>query len=200
MRNIFAAAILVTAVAPAAATTFYAVTVEELYKESSVVVSGVIQSGSKLANDCGVAYTVWIDRAFKGADTSTKAITFQGYGPMQIGGRYYLFMSKSSDELRPIMSTNSGDMNMRAKYIEKCKSLRPPYSVNIWGNGALKVTGTYSPTVKEAIVFDQIVITPPEDLPVTELKRQDRYDNDRIDTVLNADDFAQYMNRLSTGG
>lgn len=200
MRNILAAAILVTAVAPVAATTFYAVTVEELYKESSVVVSGVIQSGSKLANDCGVSYTVWIDHAFKGAATSTKAITFQGYGPMQIGGRYYLFMSKSSDEFRPIMSTNSGHMNMRARYVEKCKNLRPPYSVNIWGNGALKVTGTYSSTVKEAVVFDQIMITPPDDLPVTELNRQDRYDNDRIDTVLNADDFAKYMNRLSTGG
>ena len=199
MRNILAAVMIATAVAPARATTFYDVSIEELYKESTVVVSGVIQSGSKLANDCGVAYTVWIDRTYKGADRSDKAITFQGYGPMEIGGRYFLFMSKTTEEFRPIMSTNSGDMDMRARYIQKCKSVRPLYSVNIWGNGALKVTGTYNSTVKNAVVFDQIVITPPVDLPVIQLKPSDRYDNDRIDTALNADDFAKYMDRLSSG-
>jgi hypothetical protein len=181
----------------ATATTFRAVSVEELYGESDLVVSGVIESGAILPKGCGVSYQVRVDRSFKGEATSGSLVTFRKYGPMQVGSRYFLFMSKPEKEFNPITSTNSRDMNMRAEHIQRCMDVQPPFTVNIWGNGALKVSGTYNDSVKKAVFFDNIVITPPERLATTTLKPRDRYDNDRIGTAMELEMFSEYLSELA---
>ncbi len=71
------------------------------------------------------------------------------------------------------------------------------YTVNIWGNGALKITGTYSGTAKEAVVFDDYLIKPDKSLAVTTLGAYDRYDNDRNDTAMDMKAFSAHLERLS---
>lgn len=181
----------------ASATTVYGVSLEELYLESSLVVSGVIESGQILPNDCGVAYTIRIDDRFKGGAKPGELLTIEKHGPTQIGARYFFFLSNTEDEFRPIMSTNSGAMNHRAEYLKRCRDVRPSYTVNIWGHGALKVTGTYNSAVKEAVVFDDFLVKPPKELTVTTLGPRDRYDNDREDTAMDLGALSTHLRQMA---
>lgn len=186
------------ALSPAASATIVrGVSLEELYDESSIVISGVIESGRVLPKDCGVVYTIRIERRYKGEAKAGDVLTVEKYGPAQVGAKYFFFLSKTTEEFRPILSTNSGAMNRRAEYIERCKDLRPAYTVNIWGNGALKVTGTYNGAVKEAVVFDDYLVKPDKSLVVTTLGPRDRYDNDRNDSAMEVGAFSDYLKQLS---
>lgn len=179
------------------ATTVYGVSLEKLYAESTIVVSGLVESGKILPHDCGVAYTVRIDHRYKGEAKPGDVLTVEKHGPTQVGARYFLFLSRTAEEFRPILSTNSGAVNHRAEYIARCKDVRPAYAVNIWGNGALKVTGTYNGTVKEAVIFDDYLVKPDKSLSVTTLGPRDRYDNDRNDSAIELTTFSDYLKQLS---
>lgn len=191
------AALLTLALSPAVATSISDVTIEELYTESAVVVSGVIQSGTRLANNCGVAYTVWIERGYKGVAGGTTAITFSVYEPLDVGARYYLFLGEVDRALMPIASTNSADQNLLARYKARCRSIEPPYVVNIFGGGALKITGVRHPAMERAVVFPEFLIRAPAVLEVVRLGEFDRYDVDRKSTAFDADAFSAYIDRLS---
>lgn len=194
----FAFALFALAVSFAtSATTIYGVSLDKLYAESSIVVAGVIESGKILPNDCGVVYTVRIDRKYKGDAAPGDVLTIEKYGSTQIGARYFLFLSETSEEFRPILSTNSGATSHRAEYMKRCKDVRPAYTVNIWGNGALKVTGTYNGAVKEAVIFDDYLVKPDKGLIVTTLGPRDRYDNDRNDAAMELNTFSDYLEKLS---
>ncbi|MCA9181625.1 MAG: hypothetical protein KDA51_09230 [Planctomycetales bacterium] len=193
--KILAIPLLVVATA-ATATKVVGVSLDRLYAESSSVVSGVIESGQVLANGCGVAYKIRVDENFKGTAKSGDVLTVEKYGPTQIGARYFLFLSPTEEEFQPIMSTNSGDMARRAEYINRCKSVRPGYTVNIWGNGALKVTGTYHDSLEDAVIFDDYLVKPPEQLEVTALKPSERYDNDQKLTAMELHAFSQHLREL----
>lgn len=60
------AIVVITILTPVAATSIYEVSVDQLYEESTVVVSGTIEVGSTLPKDCGVSYSVRVDRSYKG--------------------------------------------------------------------------------------------------------------------------------------
>lgn len=116
---------------------------------------------------------------------------------MQVGARYFLFMSKSGNEFRAIASTNGFDMKWRTEHLERCNRVWPAYTVNLTGAGAFKVTGTYSDSLKRAVLFDNFLITSPIGVNVSELRKGDRYDNDRIDTAMALDEFTRYINKLT---
>ncbi|MFZ2237004.1 MAG: hypothetical protein WAV67_11590 [Dokdonella sp.] len=197
MNRLTLAIVVVTISMPVAATSLYEVSVDDLYKESAIVVSGTIEVGAKLPKDCGVSYSVRVDRSYKGDTAKGRLFRFRGFGPMQVGARYFLFMSKSGNEFRAIASTNGFDMKLRTEYLERCKHLWPPYTVNLTGAGALKVTGTYSDAVKKAVLFDNFLIRSPIGVDVTELSKGDRYDNDHVDAAMAVEDFTHYMNKLT---
>ncbi len=188
---------LVVLSAAASATIVRGVSIEELYNESSIVVSGEIESGRVLPKDCGVAYTVRVENTYKGEPKTGDALTVEMYGPAQVGAKYFFFLSETAEEFRPLLSTNSGAMNRRAEFLERCKDVRPAFTVNIWGNGALKITGTYNSSVKEAVVFDDYLVKPDKTLKVTTLGPNDRYDNDRNDSGIDLSEFSDYLEQLS---
>jgi len=181
----------------ASATTFAEVTVSELYEESEIVIYAKIESGNILKNDCGVEYAARISETFKSGLKSGELVWFQGLGPTQIGEQYVLFLSPVQKEFRSIASTNSRDMKTRSDYLARCGDSRPKYVVNLFGNGALKFISTSNADVRHAVIIDNVVVVPPENLKVTKLGTYQRYDNDRNDTALDADEFLKYMRGLA---
>ena len=179
------------------ATTFYKVTIPDIFEKSELVVYGEIEAGRILLDDCGVEYAVRVQESFKGGSSAGQLIWFQNSDSTQIGGKYFLFLSKNGEEFTPLMSTNSGAMNLRARYVERCKNKWSRYKVNVFGNGALKSTSTYSEIVPRAVLIDDVVVIPPEGVKMTKFGPYDRYDNDRNHTALDADEFMTYMKVLS---
>ncbi len=87
-------------------------------------------------------------------------------------------------------------MALRARYLERCNEYRPEYTVNIWGEGALKVSRTYNERVRTAVIFSPTVTTPPDGIPAVKLGKFERYDADDRDDALNADAFETYLKAL----
>ncbi len=197
MKNILAIVLALAIFQAAEATSFYEVTIPEVFKESQIVVFGTIEAGRTIKGNCGVEYAVRIVNSFKGASKPGDLVWFQNQGPTQIGAEYFLFLSSTEREFIPMASTNSGDTDMHAEYLSRCQKSRPPFVVNVFGNGALKSVGTYNKDVPRAVLIDDVVLIPPDGLKVTKFKPYDRYDNDRGDTGLAAGDFMEYMNSLS---
>jgi len=181
----------------ASATTFVEVTIPEMYAKSEVVIYAKIESGNILKNDCGVEYAARISETFKSELKPGELVRFQDQGPTQIGGQYVLFLSPVQDEFRSIGSTNSRDIKIRNDYLVRCSDSRPKYVVNVFGNGALKFVSTSNADVHHAVIVNSTVVIPPEGLKVTKLGPYDRYDTDRNDTALDADEFVKFMRDLA---
>jgi hypothetical protein len=196
MRNILAVVVGVLLSQVAFATIVAPVTIPELYKESEVVVYGEIEAGKILADDCGVEYAIRVDTSFKGRASPANLIWFQSSGPIQVGANYFLFLSSTDKEFIPLVSTNSDALESKAEYIKTCKDKRPAFVVNVFGNGALKATGTYNDGLPKAVILGDILI-PPTELNVTKLGPYDRYDNDRDDIALDSEKFTAYIKALS---
>jgi hypothetical protein len=172
----------------ALATIVRPIPLQELYQNSAIVVRGRIESGRLLADDCGLEFGVRVTKGFKGAKSGT-LLFFRG-NTIQVGGDYFLFLDpRESDTSAP----------MRAAFETTCKGKLPPLEVNVFGVGAMKVTGTYNKRVSRAVVVDDFMIIQPKDLPVTQLKARQRYDNDHNDTVFDAAQFEAYVDKLSRG-
>ena len=179
------------------ATKIYKVDISDFYKKSDLVLYGTIVYGKALPNGCGVEYIVRVETPFKGKIRPGALIKFRNNEATDIGANYFLFLSALEREFSPIASTNSNATNMQNRYIARCKSTWPAFVVNAFGNGALKSTATYNNEAPQAVLINDRVLGPPKSLQVVQLESHDRYDNDRRDRAIEADQFLQYMKTLS---
>ena len=196
MRKMIAIAVFALLSQTALATKVARVTIPEMYKQSGVIVYGEIEAGKVLANDCGVEYAVRVNTSFKGRVRPAALLWFQSNRPMQIGSQYFLFLSATANEFSPLISISSDAEKMHARYIAHCKSNRPALVVNVFGDGAIKETGTSNPEVPHAVLLGNILDPPPE-LKVTTLGPYDRFDNDTLDSATDFAKFTGYLNALS---
>ncbi|RZI56279.1 MAG: hypothetical protein EOP14_05885 [Pseudomonas sp.] len=177
MKHILALCILLLAL-PAGATKVRPVSVDELAQNSELVVYGKIQLAQIIAGDCGVRYVVKIEEAYKGHLGAATSVLFSSGKPLLVGSTYVLFLSKDSEAFDPILSTNSFGPQPDPDRVRTCQRNRPLYAVNVWGNGAVKVTSTYASKAKVA-VFDDYMILMPKGTKVSKLDPSTRYDIDR---------------------
>jgi hypothetical protein len=197
MKTLALALILLFTPLLAEATTIRPVPLAELYSESTMVVSGNIVSGTELPDKCGVTYQARVEASFKGGAKPGELVTFRHYGPMQIGGKYFLFLGTLDEEVTGITSTNSGFLDRRAQFIKRCRARWPRYETNLAGDGALPITGTYNAAVKRGVIFDPFRVMPAKDLKTVQLTPLDRYDNDDRDNAFEFEAFNRYLQSLS---
>ncbi|RYG64818.1 hypothetical protein EON80_18510 [bacterium] len=177
MKQVLALCIFLLAL-PAGATKVRPVSVGELAQSSELVVYGQIQLAQIIAGDCGVRYVVKIEEAYKGRLAPDTAVLFSSEKPLLVGSTYVLFLSKDSEAFDPIISTNSFGPQPDSERVKTCQRNRPLYTVNVWGNGALKVTSTYASKAKVA-VFNDFMILMPKGTKAGQLDPTTRYDIDR---------------------
>ena len=178
MKHILATWCIFLLALPAGATKVRPVSLTELTENSELVVYGQIQLGQIIAGDCGVRYVVKIEEAYKGRLGPDTSLLFSSDKPLLTGSRYVLFLSKESEAFNPILSTNSFGPRPDPERVKVCQRNRPLYTVNVWGTGALEVTGTYASAAKVA-VFDDFMILMPKGAKVGKLDSSERYDVER---------------------
>lgn len=178
MKHVLAACCLLLISLQAGATTVRAFSVEELAQNSEQIVYGEIRLAQVIRGDCGVRYVVRIEETYKGTWRPATSVLFSSDKSLQVGARYVLFLSKDSQAFSPILSTSSFGPQPDPERVRVCQQNRPLYAVNVWGVGALKVTGTYASKAKMAI-YDDFMIRMPKGTKVGKLEPDNRYDMEK---------------------
>lgn len=194
MTKIFVACFALLCAASAGATKVRPVELQELVDESELIVHGQIQLSQLIAGNCGVRYVVRIEESYKGAFKPCASLLFSSGKPLTTGDKYVLFLSKDAAAFEPILSTSSFGPRPDPERARECKRNRPLYTVNVWGNGALKVTRTYESSTRVAL-FDRFMIVMPKSAKTMSVNPGMRYDDiDRDDGGI---DFASFRRLLS---
>jgi len=191
MKKFFVACCLFLCAASADATKVRSVELQELAGESELIVQGQIQLSQLLDDDCGVRYVIRVEETFKGNIRPGASLLFSSGKPLTTGSRYVLFLSKEGAAFEPLVSTNSL-MSPDPERARKCKQIRPRYTVNVWGKGALKITGTYESSTRLA-VFDNFMIVMPKGSSIKKLKPNIRYDVDDADGAMDFEAFRKVL-------
>jgi hypothetical protein len=174
-RNLIAAGCALLLAASAQATQVRSVKLAELVDRSELIVFGRIELSQVIDGDCGVRYVVRIDEAYKGNLAPGGALLFSSDKPLATGQRYVLFLSQDAAAFEPIMSTNTFGPGPDPERVRLCNRNRPRYTVNIWGKGAFKVTGTNQSSSRMAH-FDDVMILMPEGAGASKVDPESRYD------------------------
>ncbi len=123
------------------ATTLARINLTDLFQEADLVAFVEVTSGEMLGvgdDSCGAKYAARVLEAFKGSTTGEK-IEFGNFYGYEIGGRYILFLVKAPRTHEPMMSSNSMQLDVRAKIQTWCGPKLLRNTVMHSGNGALKV-------------------------------------------------------------
>ena len=195
MMKIIASCCLCFLAFSASATKVRPVEIAELASESELIIFGKIQLSQVIDGDCGVRYVATIDESYKGNLKPGTSLLFSSAKPLTTGISYVLFLSKEGSAFDPILSTSSFGPRPDPERARVCARNRPRYTVNVWGNGALKVTGTYESSTRVA-VFDDFMILMPKTARAKKLNPEDRYD---IDKDSGGIDFNHLRKLLKTG-
>lgn len=154
------------------------VQIGELINASELAIYGQVQQGQLIAGGCGVRYIVKVQESYKGSRKIGTALLFSSPEPLIVGSNYVLFLGKDNAAFEPLASTNTFGLRPSPEKARICARNRPRYTVNLWGLGALKVTGTYQSKTRFA-VFDGFMIRMPNAVRIKKLDPQSRYDIDR---------------------
>lgn len=189
-------ALLITGIAQG--TTLPQLKVEELFKQADVVVIAEIKSGHKvLAGEfpCGAKYQANIIHSLKGNLKKGSIVEFGPYEGHSIGKKYLLFLKNKGQRYTPMMSSNSGHLNAIREFEEKCAAIEAEYNIMFQGLGALEISFTSKFNYKDAILFPERWIIPPEGL---ERKPAEAEDNKipSSETWVSEEAFVEYVNGL----
>jgi hypothetical protein len=177
------------------ATTVSPVTVQELLQESEIAVPGRIELSQVVPGDCGVRYVVHVQETFKGSAKKGSRLLFSSKKALTTGSRYFLFLNKEESRFDPISSTNSLGPKPDPRRVQMCKRNRPRYTVNVWGNGAFKVTGTMLSDTP-VVTFNDSMVHMPKSLKPWRMDQTFRYDVDRDQGAVDAGDLKRLLKRL----
>ena len=185
MKNLLVISLALFLVTDAGATTVRPVELSELSEASDHILVGRIEMGQVIDGNCGAQYIVRITESLKGGLKAGSSALFSNPAPMTIGSNYVLFLGKDVAAFAPIVSKNTLGAGTSPERAELCAKNRPRLTVNIWGKGAFKVSGTYE-TAENVAIFDDYMVRMPKDLEPRKLDLAKRYDTD---TDVGAVDF-----------
>jgi hypothetical protein len=194
MKNLLALALALGLATDAGATKVRPVELSELAEESEHILVGRIEMGQVIAGNCGTQYIVRVEESIKGGLPKGSAALFSNPASMTIGSKYVLFLGSEGAAFTPLLSTSSFGPGPSPERQELCAKNRPRLTVNIWGVGAFKVSGTYE-TAGHVAIFDDYMVHMPTGLQVKKLDLARRYDTD---TAVGAVDFESLLTSLKS--
>ncbi|WP_229668568.1 hypothetical protein, partial [Arenimonas soli] len=168
------------------------VELSELTEASELVLFGRIEMGQVIPGDCGNRYIVKVMEAYKGSYGESASVLFSTKAPMTIGSHYVLFLSRNETSFTPLYSTSSFGPGPDPERVRICEKNRPRYTVNIWGVGAFKVTGTYQSSERVAF-FDDYMVHMPERVDTIRLDPSKRYDIPRDEGAIEFEALRQLL-------
>lgn len=164
-------ALLVAVPVVVSATLPATVTLKQLIAEADQVLLVQLVEGRLLKEgdkDCGARYVGRVARSFKGLPTGSR-VEFGPHHQLQIGGRYLLFLSKSSKPVEWYVSTNDRYLAAKAEYLKACKHLMAPFAIMHFSAGAMTVDDI-DPNVDKWLIKWRSIVTLPKSVVTQKTK------------------------------
>ena len=194
MKRILATALALALITDSSALTVHPVELSELVEASEHILVGRIEMGQLIDGNCGTRYVLRVKESLKGARAEGTAVLFSNPAPMAIGSDYLVFLGTEGAALTPILSSSSFRPGPSPDREKLCSKNRPRLTVNVWGIGAFKISGTYE-TAGYVAIFDDYMVRMPSELEAIKLDLARRYDTD---TNVGAVDFELLRKNLKS--
>jgi hypothetical protein len=144
------------------ATRLASVEVTDLYKEAEIVILVEIESGQLIKTPkigCETKYRGKVEEILKGKLVKDSLIDFSSYKRVRLGDKFLIFLSKRSNQINHISSTNSYSYQIDNERKKVCNKLLPKYQVIHSGNAMLKTH--YAPITnskKSFLVYGPVTV------------------------------------------
>ena len=151
------------------ATTLPRIPIEQLFHDADVVVIAKITKGELIGigeETCGAKYHAKVEESFKGSSKGA-TIEFGNYYGYELGERYVLFLVGAGRRYEPLVSTNSSDLEAKAKALARCGRRLDRNTVMHSGNGALAIHWTGKFKYKDGVRVPTRYVALPEGTETT---------------------------------